>query len=331
MKRKTLSIGGATYDLFVCLPHDTVHDHSNEKFFRLPLGAKIRVEQMVETCGGGASNTSVGLARLGCDARFEGVIGSDQWGQKLMENFRKEGVSTDTVTIVESETTSFSIILLGSNRERVILYQPSTNTHLKDMTFSKDAMQGIDWVYLNHLSEESCQIENDIVEMLAKNTGTRLTWNPGGCQIGKGLTDADNIALLAHTHLLLLNKEEALEMTMATDITQAITMLLNTGVKIVCVTDGRNGSFASDGVSLFHCPVVTGIQTVNTTGAGDAFGTGMTWGLIEGLSLPEAMKSGTINAASVVANMGSQTGLLTDIEMRQKLQESTLDVAVHSL
>ena len=331
MKRKTLSIGGATYDLFVCLPHDVVHAHSTDEFFRLPLGAKIRAEKIVETCGGGAANTSVGLARLGCEASFEGVIGSDQWGEKLLANFRKQGVRTDAVTIVEGETTSFSIILLGGSRERVILYQPSTNTHLKDMTFDKEILKRVDWVYLNHLSEESCEIENDIVEMLSLDGAPLLTWNPGGCQIGKGLEEKDNASLLARTQLLLVNKEEALALSRTTDIPAAIKAFLKGGAKIVCVTDGKNGAFASDGTSILRCPILPNIAIVNTTGAGDAFGTGMTWGLLSGLTLPESMKAGTISAGSVVANMGSQTGLLTDIEMRQKLKECSLEVDTHSL
>src|SRR3989338_5039834 len=100
MAKKTLSIGGATYDLFVRLPGTY---GASDEMFSLPLGAKIRVEDLLETCGGGASNTAVGLSRLGCEAAFEGVVGSDQWGEKLTENLRKERVNTDCVTVVEGE------------------------------------------------------------------------------------------------------------------------------------------------------------------------------------------------------------------------------------
>ncbi|MBM3231423.1 carbohydrate kinase family protein, partial [Candidatus Peregrinibacteria bacterium] len=210
-KRRTLSIGGATYDLFVRLPADIVAKHTKEGTFALPLGAKIIVKEIIECCGGGANNTSVGFARLGCHASFEGVIGSDQWGEKLRENFRREGVNSECVTVVEGEVTSFSIILSGSSRERVILYQSGTNRHLHDMMFNKDIMKRVDWVYLNHIQEGSCVIQDDIAEILSEKGAPCLTWNPGGHQIRKGMSEKDNAHMLAHTDLLVLNKEEAAE------------------------------------------------------------------------------------------------------------------------
>lgn len=328
---KTLSIGGATYDLFVRLPGDMTHVQKKEHTLELPMGAKVRVEEVRETCGGGACNTSVGLARLGCDASFEGVIGSDQWGNKLLENFQTENVCTDCITIVEKETTSFSIILSDSGRERVILYQSGTNAHMHDMLFDKEILPSMSWIYLNHIQEGSCVIQDDLSEILAQHGEVRLTWNPGGSQIEQGITDTQNALLLRQTNLLMMNKEEALRFAEASSVEDAIRKLLGTGVGIVCVTDGKNGAKAGDGTSLYHCPVIADAVIVDTTGAGDAFGTGMTWALLQGMTLPESLKTGTINATSVVGSFGSQAGLLTDIEMRQRLKTLVLNVEVSPL
>jgi 2-dehydro-3-deoxygluconokinase len=331
MGKKTLSIGGATYDLFVRLPKDTVHECKEEQSFALPLGAKIRVDELIETCGGGASNTSVGLSRLGCDACFEGIISSDQWGEKILAKLAKEGVDTGCVTIVEDEVSSFSIILSGASGERVILYESGTNKHLRDSTFDKAILNDMDWVYLNHIQEESCEIQDDIVEMLAVDGGPRLTWNPGGCQIDAGIEPQNNKALLAHTDLLLLNKQEALAFTKTDNIQEAIRKLIAAGVSNVAITDGSRGVAACDGNKIYNCPVVLGVEILDTTGAGDAFGTGVTWGLLSGLSLPEALKTGTINAASVVGAIGTQTALLTDTEITKRLEEIDLNVSSDSL
>lgn len=331
MSNSTLSIGGATYDLFVRLPKEVVHDCEKKASFALPLGAKIRVDQLIETCGGGAGNTSVGLSRLGCNACFAGIVSSDQWGEKILATLQKEGVDTSCVTIVEDEVSSFSIILSGSSGERVILYESGTNSHLQDSTFDKAKLANVDWVYLNHIQEDSCEIQDDIVEMLAKDGGPHLTWNPGGCQIDAGLKPQSNSALLAHTDLLLLNKEEALQFTKTYSTEEAITLLRTTGVKNVVITDGSRGVAASDGNKIYRCPVVSGIEILDTTGAGDAFGTGATWGLLSGFSLPDALKTGTLNAASVVGAIGAQTALLTDTEITTRLKESDLTVTSTSL
>lgn len=330
MAKKTMSIGGATYDLFVRVPHQIIEAHGKHKHFSLPLGEKVPVDNIVETCGGGACNTATGLSRLGCDASFEGVIASDQWGEKLIEKMKKEKVNTDLATIVEGEVSSFSIILSASSGERVILYEGGTNMHLHEMTFDRDALKQMDWIYLNHIQEESCSIQDDIVAMLIDHSEARLTWNPGGCQIDRGITEKQNAMLLKETDLMLLNKEEALRFTKTETIDEAMHILKNAGVTIICITDGSRGTAATDGKILYHCPVLQDVNVLDTTGAGDAFGTGVTWALLEGMNLPDALRAGTINAASVVSALGAQAGLLTDIEMRKQMKTVALDVTEQS-
>ncbi|PIR53987.1 hypothetical protein COU75_03080 [Candidatus Peregrinibacteria bacterium CG10_big_fil_rev_8_21_14_0_10_42_8] len=329
MGHRTLSIGGATYDLFVRLPHNAITECKDTKSFTLPLGAKIPVEKLIEACGGGASNTSVGLARLGCNAYFEGVIGSDQWGEAILQNLKQEGVGTDCIIIVENEVSSYSIILSGKSGERVILYEAGTNIHLHDANFDKEMFSKMDWVYLNHIQENSCIIQDDIYEMLCSEIAPKLTWNPGGCQINAGMEECKE--LLDNTDLLLLNKEEALAFTKTKTIEEAISNILSSGVDNVCITDGGNGTVASDGTYIYHCPVLENTNIVDTTGAGDAFGTGVTWGLMEGMILPDALKTGTINAASVVASIGAQTALLTDTEITKRLADCALTVSIYPL
>ncbi|TSC98729.1 MAG: hypothetical protein Greene101449_862, partial [Candidatus Peregrinibacteria bacterium Greene1014_49] len=66
---------------------------------------------------------------------------------------------------------------------------------------------------------------------------------------------------------------------------------------------------------------------IDTTGAGDAFTTGVTWALLTGLTLPDALIAGTINSGSVVGAIGAQAGLLTDIEMRARMKSTSLSVS----
>jgi len=319
-----MSIGGATYDLFVQVPHEVIRRKDGEAVFALPLGQKVRVENLQESCGGGASNTAVGLQLLGCAARFEGVIGSDQWGEKLLENFTNEGVDARCATVVEGEVTSFSIVLTGTGGERIILYEPGTNAHLHKANFDIDEVAKMDWVYLNHIQEGACVLQDDIVDVLA-HEHPRLTWNPGGCQIDSGIRKKANLRLLKYTDLLLLNKEESLAFTESKTTEEAMRKLLACGVHSLCITDGGRGVLGTDGKTLYHCPCLP-VPVVEVTGAGDAFGTGITWALLTGKDFPTALKAGTINAASVVSSVGAEHGLLTEKEMLARLASENLEV-----
>jgi len=329
-RSRTMSIGGATYDLFVRIRQDSLWKESGKAMFALPLGEKVHVDEVIETCGGGASNTSVGLARLGCNALFEGVIGSDLWGERLLKNLRKEGVNTQYTLIVEHEVSSFSIILSASKGERVILYTPGANAHLHKSNFDREVMRQMDWVYLNHIQESSHDIQEDIVEILSQER-PRLTWNPGGRQIAAGIGAKMNSRLLPFADLLLLNLEEALEFTHTSSPDDAIRKLLKSGAKLICVTDGRRGVTATDGMKRYQCPCDDTVEVMDTTGAGDAFGTGVTWALLKGFPFPTALKAGTLNAASVVGAFGAQAGLLTETLMQSRLESSTLSVTDNPL
>lgn len=324
--KRSLSIGGATYDLFLTMGEALKADEA----ICLEIGGKVQVERVIECCGGGASNTSVGLSRLGLSASFCGIVGSDQWGEKLLKNLKSEGVNTLPATIVEHETSSFSIILSLNNGERTILYAPGVNEHLHDTTFDIAAIGDTDAVYLNHLCETSCMIQDDIVDALTKANNIMLAWNPGGCQIHAGMKSSDAAALLKITDLLLLNKEEALAFSKTKTPEEALRKLIDAGAKNVCITDGKNGTVASDGTKIFRCPILKNVPVIDTTGAGDAFGTAAFWSLLTENSLQKALISGTLNAASVVGAMGAQAGLLTETQIREKLHQNLLEVEILS-
>ena len=319
----SLSIGGATYDLFLTMKENLQEEHDA---IQLQIGGKLEVDSVLETCGGGASNTAVALSRLGLQASFCGVVASDQWGEKLLENLRREHVDVSSVTIIEHETSSFSIVLSLRSGERTILYAAGVNEHLHDTTFDVSAIRSANAVYLNHLCETSCMIEDDIGSALAEHPDIFLAWNPGGSQIHAGMNRSDAARLLKATDLLLLNKEEALKFAEVKTTEEALQKLIKAGVTNVCITDGARGTHASDRTHIYYCPVLSGTKVIDTTGAGDAFGAAALWALLEGKSLQEAMMSGTLNAASVVSVVGAQAGLLTETQIIATLSQNVLEV-----
>ncbi|MEK7217918.1 MAG: carbohydrate kinase family protein [Patescibacteria group bacterium] len=322
-----MTVGGATFDLFV-RTGGAVATGEGGRSLCFPVGAKIGVEQIIETCGGGASNTAVGLGRLGCAAAFCGVVGNDQWGERMLRNLQENGVDVSPATVVEGENSSSSIILSVGSGERIILYNAGSNIHLHDVTFDKAKAQEQDWIYLTHLQKLSSQILDDLAALTEGNDRIGITWNPGGTQVKAGWDAADIRPLLARTDILLLNREEALGFTHSASVDEALKTLLGAGAKTVCVTDGREGATATDGTQVFHCPPLEDAEAVDTTGAGDAFGTGLTWALLTGLDLSTALRAGTINATSVLGSIGAQAGLLTNTEMTKRL--SSLDLPVQS-
>ncbi|OLS14737.1 MAG: PfkB domain-containing protein, partial [Promethearchaeota archaeon CR_4] len=82
------------------------------------------------------------------------------------------------------------------------------------------------------------------------------------------------------------------------------------GVKLVSVTLGSKGSILSDGKKV----VETGVyktEVADTTGAGDAFASGVIFGYLKGYDLETTAKIGSCLGAMEVATWGARQGLPT--------------------
>ena len=313
------SIGGATFDVFICAPH-TISDGN----IQFPLGGKIKAKCVSESCGGGATNTAVGFSRLGMNAQFCGVMADDEWGKQIQKSLQEEGVSTDAALIVEDEVSSFSVILVDEESgKRSIIYSPNVNAHICDPIFPKDTLKESKWIFLNHLTDVSCVILDDIAEIICPKD-CNFAWNPGGSQIRDGF-DAKIIKdILKYTNILFLNSDEAFKFTRTDSINDALKVGINSGVKIMCITDGANGAYISDGSKTIKAETDSSTKVVDTTGAGDAFAVGVTWAIFNGMSLSDALQAGMISSASVIQHIGTQAGLLTDTEIRNRLKDSSV-------
>jgi ribokinase len=109
--------------------------------------------------------------------------------------------------------------------------------------------------------------------------------------------------LLNFVEILFLNKDEA-KALWGTD-------KANPGAHVSVITDGeRGGRVNVEGkVSVFEGIKVK--KVVDTTGAGDAFASGMVAGVLYGKTYEQAVKWGVKNATNVLKYIGAKKGLLT--------------------
>ena len=102
-------------------------------------------------------------------------------------------------------------------------------------------------------------------------------------------------------------------------IKELLTQLKKLGPKIVVITDGKNGSYALDEKGKMLKQDCVQCKVVEKTGAGDSYTTGFLAAILQELPIKTAMAWGTLNAASVIGQIGAQAGLLRKEEMEKKL------------
>ena len=110
------------------------------------------------------------------------------------------------------------------------------------------------------------------------------------------------------------------------DIRKLAKAIHSHGPKIVCITDGPHGSYASDGTTIWSMRNYPDpAPPYERTGAGDAYASTFIAGLIETGDIREAMKWGPINSMSVVQKVGAQEGLLTRHKLEDYLHDAPKD------
>jgi len=95
------------------------------------------------------------------------------------------------------------------------------------------------------------------------------------------------------------------------------------GPKIILLTDGAAGAYASDGENRFKMPIYPDpAAPVDRTGAGDSFASTFVAALAKGNTLEGALQWAPINSMSVVQKVGAQAGLLTEDALERFLEQA---------
>lgn len=321
-----ISIGDTVIDTFVPLDDASVNTQAKLPLLCLPLGLKVPMGDPVSLIGGNAANATVAASRLGLKTAIYTNIGKkeiDVADERIMLNFKKEKVDTRYV-IHNSDFSTSHNILLEFKGERTIL------THHHEWRYQLPDLDQTKWVYLTSLAPNF--ILTNIVEQILiylERTAAKLFFQPGTFQIKAGVKK--NTKLLSISQVLILNLEEAekllgKESEGKVKVKSLLKELFNLGPKNVVITNGVDGSYGFDGENYFKLEIFPA-NLLQKTGAGDAYASATLAGLFYGNSLPEAMRWGAANAASVIEQIGPQAGLLTYNQMKEKLKENKKIIA----
>ena len=182
---------------------------------------------------------------------------------------------------------------------------------------------GTDWIYFSSIGEHTLPFHRKVAAYLKRHPEVKMGFNPGTFQLRFGRTALKDI--YKRTYVLFVNREEAGEIigTKRDEIKFLFKGLHRLGPKIVVITDGPKGAYASDGLGQWFMPPYPDPKPpVSRTGAGDAFSTGFFCALINGLPVHEALRWAPIESMHVVQFFGAQTGLLKKPELLALLKKA---------
>lgn len=317
-----LSIGDIVTDAFIKLMDDKAVAYENEhgKWLAMPFATKLPFDHVeVVQAVGNAANAAVAFARLGLKTGFVTNVGGDAEGRDMINALHHNGVDTRFVHINPGKKSNYHYVLWYKD-ERTILIKHEEYDYRWPRFKPTDVPK---WLYFSSISEHALDYHDEVAEWLADHPDVKLAFQPGTFQMSAGVKRLKDI--YQRTEVLVLNREEAVLVGGGKheDMHDLFNHLHALGPKIVVITDGPDGAYASDGENRYSMPLYPDpAAPVDRTGAGDAFASTLVAALAKGMSLEEALTWAPINSMSVVQKVGAQAGLLKERELLQWLHHA---------
>ena len=313
---KIVSIGSALQDIFL-IDHDDltaaeVHSVSGGKktiFGDLCVGGKVDIDRMSFEVGGGGTNSAVSFARHGHEAIFLGNLGRDIAAQAVLDCLDDEGVDTRYIQIFPRKHTGTSVVLLDSKSgERTILTHRGASAEFSNLDDAVLAEIQPDWLYITSLRGDFDTLKRFIKR--AKTLGAKIMFNPGILELKQ---PKELLKLLPKIDILLINHRES-QMLVPGVMLEELLEKLARYVQTVIITDGPMGAIATDGTDVYRFAIYEDFKVKDTTGAGDAFGSGFLAHYAAGKSFRSSLIFASANSSFVVSQLGAKRGILTGTE-----------------
>ncbi|MFM1651732.1 sugar kinase [Brevibacillus sp. B_LB10_24] len=266
--------------------------------------------------GGSETNFAIGLARLGHSVGWISRVGNDELGKAMLSFVRGEGVDTSCVRLdPEAPTGIYFKEIRKANDVKVYYYRKGsaasrmTPTDLNETYISKARYLFVSGI-TPALSETCCDTVFEAIRM-AKRNGLTVVFDPN---LRKKLWPEVSarktlLEIAAQSDIILPGVSEGTFLFGDTDPAKLGQHFLELGAKIVVLKLGEQGAHYFTPEENRHVPGFRVEQMVDPVGAGDGFAAGFISGLLDGLSLQEAVKRANAVGAIVTMVNGDVEGL----------------------
>ncbi len=303
-KRLTV-IGSSNVDMICQLDH-------------LPaLGETVTGGKFMQAMGGKGANQAVAAGRAGGNVRFITCLGDDAYARQCLDNFRNDGINTDSVIIRKGTHTGVALIMIDDQGRNYLAIASGANHAItpSDMDSCESAIRDSSMLLMqNEIAPEAAQRVLEIAA--AANIPVIFNYAPVG---------SAPVPVSDKFSCLVVNETEAsqlsgLQVCSREQVEKAAIRLAEMGPETVIITLGAQGSYIRRRSEQFYLPPFK-VSPVDTTAAGDTYCGALAVALLEGQSLRDATIFATAASAISVTRMGAQPSIPTRQEIDAFLKE----------
>jgi sugar/nucleoside kinase (ribokinase family) len=309
-----LGIGNAIVDVIARTEEDFLLKHGMNKG-TMALIDEPRAQAIydamgpaVETSGGSAANTIVGLASLGARAAFVGKIKNDTLGKAFAHDIRAAGVAFSTPPATGGASTARCYNLVTPDGERTMNTYLGAAQALNPADIDADLVAGSAIVYLEGYLWDPKDAKDAFVKAAqiaheAERT-VALTLSDAFC-VGRYRSEFLHLMRSRTVDLIFANEAELQSLYETSDFDTALKALRG-DVGAAVVTRSEKGCVVVNGKNTTSVPAFPVARVVDTTGAGDLFAAGFLSGLARGADDQTCGRLGALAAAEVIQHLGAR-------------------------
>lgn len=269
------------------------------------IGKEKLARNMDMILGSSSAIFASNLSSLGAKVAFIGKIGTDSFGDLVIESLHNKGVNTDMI-IRDPALATGATIILNFGEDRAMVTHPGAMDHLTIKDISDGALAKGRHL---HFSSAFLQpgIKKDLPDLFEKAIKLGLTtsldtqWDP----LEKW--DIDLKSIVPNVNVLLPNLKEAGFLTASKNIDEAFAKLDALGSEIVAVKMDNQGSLCRMNGNNSKLPAFLNKNVVDSIGAGDSFNAGFIFKYIRGNDLAQCQKFGNLTGAINTTAAGGTT------------------------
>ena len=262
----------------------------------------------IETSGGSAANTSVGLASLGSRAAFIGKVRDDELGRAFSHDIRAAGVAYATPPAADGPSTARCYVLVTPDGERTMntYLGAAQDLHPADIDAEMVAasaivyLEGYLWDPKNAKDAfvKAAKIAHEAKRMVA------LSLSDAFC-VDRWRAEFLQLMRWGTVDLIFANEGELHSLYQTSDFDTAV-KAVRADVATAVVTRSEKGCLIISREGTEAVPAFPVERVVDTTGAGDLFAAGFLSGLARGADDRSCGRLGALAAAEVIQHLGAR-------------------------
>ncbi|MFP8952817.1 PfkB family carbohydrate kinase [Natrialbaceae archaeon A-arb3/5] len=246
--------------------------------------------------GGSAGNAAAALAGLGVETGLIGSVGDDDHGLLARRELESAGVSVSGLRVVEDANTAVKYLLVDDDGEVAVLGNDGVNEAVGPADIETDRIRSAEHVHLTSQRPETAAA----IARTARDSEATVSFDPG-----RRLGDREYGEALALVDLVFANDRESAAL-LEDEYTGS-----DFDDRIVVVKHGADGAevYTPEGSSVH--PGFS-VDSVDTTGAGDAFAAGFIAMLLEGGDVERALEYANACGALTASETGPRSAPTAD-------------------